>query len=181
MSALTLVVPLLVAAANDCYLVTNKRIQVIPCNFDPVVIAKLLAEAEESKPTGPPDARPPQGGTPPVRVLARERPQSGGPNTSVQGREPQQPGASQAVPRGAEPPQLLATVAELRALEAALASGSTRDAEPVLARAAQAFAAANLPEGAASVNAAQQALARRDLYAARQAIASAIGAAATRR
>ena len=34
MSALTLIVTLLVEAAGDCYLVTNKHIKAIPCDFE---------------------------------------------------------------------------------------------------------------------------------------------------
>lgn len=285
--ALTLLAPLLVSAASRCYLVTNTRIEIIPCKFDPESIAAQVAELEKSEPGGPAAATP-RGSTP--RVQARDRPQGAAtgargreqapspdreatargsnledlrtqhaasssgpqqpatPQPGAQGAQPQSPAAAQSPPRGTElqqpeapdaarpspepgpsaaprgsaaasqpssPPQssstpqplsstqpssasgpsapsqavsrgaeaqqaVDATVAELRSIEGALASGATGEAGAVLARAAQAFATASSLQAAAAITTAQQALARGDLYATRQAIAGAI-AAATRR
>jgi SpoVK/Ycf46/Vps4 family AAA+-type ATPase len=60
----------------------------------------------------------------------------------------------------------------LRALESELAVGSTENARAILERAAQAVAEALLRGAAAWIEAAQEALARSDLFAARRAIAA---------
>jgi hypothetical protein len=280
-----LLAPLLASAAHACYLVTNTRIDIIPCDFEPDAIAARVEALEGAEPGGRKAAAQPQGTTP--RVAARERPQSDAPRERGRGREPapvaggettlrdssaqeprtahapasspsplatsqpaapqpsagpsaasatatQPPAGTQPAPAGTPPPpagtppqsttrppsptaqpsspatqlpttlpttlpssspqptapsqaasgagaqQLVeATVAELRGLEGSLASGSTGDADPVLARAAQVFATSS-PQAAVAIATAQQALARGDIYAARQAIAGAI-AAATRR
>jgi hypothetical protein len=310
--ALTLVASLAAASTNGCYLVSNKRIEIIPCNFDPNVIAARLADMDEQPKPGRGSSSSPQGSAPQqasasqaaasqggssaqlgasqTRVQAREPPLRDGSSARGQAREPVQSGGAQAtvVPAPAQPqtgaaqtgaaqtgaaqtgaaqtgaaqtgaaqtgvaqtgaaqtgaaqtgaapadgsaqlpqtgvaqampqsgvpqampqtgvpqampqtgvpqampqtgvPQAMpqgsgsqrpldATIAELRALDAALATGSVGDAAAVLDRAAQAFSSASSPRGASLINAAQSALARNDLFSARQAIAGAIRAAA---
>lgn len=51
MSALTLIVTLLVGAAGDCYLVTNKHIKTIPCDFDASTTDALRYAAENDERT----------------------------------------------------------------------------------------------------------------------------------
>jgi hypothetical protein len=233
--ALVLSATLLAASKGGCYLVSNKRIEVIPCNFDPNVIADRLAQMEgqpsrETSQAGTrqaddkqarvqarasPDtdvrARPPRHGStessPDPPVPGSTQPQGGVAGAPAQGRDAAQaaaaptkpaleaapPAAQATVPGQSASPQaesrtsqamdaqradaqraVDAAVADLRALEPALASGSASDAQGVLSRAAQAFAAANSSRSAASVAKAQEALSRGDLFAARQAIAAAI-------
>jgi hypothetical protein len=51
MSALTRLIPLLIAASTrDCYLVTRDRIEIIPCNFDAAVTDALRYAAEDAAP-----------------------------------------------------------------------------------------------------------------------------------
>lgn len=227
--ALALAATLLAASKGGCYLVGNKRIEVIPCNFDPKVIAARVAQMEGQPPAGASGATTGQANGEQAKVQARAAPdadararQSRHDTTQTAPRPPlastPQPGGAaapgqaapaapapttQATPSpGAAPPATAqapapsttapsasqaidaqraqarraadASVSELRALEPALASGSTSDAQAVLDRAAQALSAGGSARGAASVARAQEALSRGDLYAARQAIAAAI-------
>jgi hypothetical protein len=212
-ASLVLASTLLAASRGGCYLVGNKRIEIIPCNFDPTVIADRLAKMEGQPPADAGRAAAPDANEKQARVQARaspdieeraRRPRRDAPQSAPSPPAPSsgqqstaQPGAAQTpVPgQGGAPqaasqtvdaqradarPAVDAAAAELRGLEPALASGSAPDAQGVLARAAQAFAAANDSRGAAAVAKAQEALARGDFFAARQAIAAAIGAAAQR-
>jgi hypothetical protein len=239
--ALALTATLLAASRSGCYLVSNKEIEVIPCNFDPKVIADRLAKMDAQASADASRSGAPQANDKQARVQARASPETdvraqprhgsiqSAPNPPVPGATQAQggvagapapgsdaahaagapttpkpeappPAAAQAtVPGQGAAPQATsptsqeleaqraaarraadAAVADLRALEPALASGSASDAQGVLARAAQAFAAADSSRGAAAVAKAQEALARGDLFAARQAIAAATREAARR-
>jgi colicin import membrane protein len=109
MVALAVLAPLLVSAANGCYLVTNKRIEIIPCNFDPTVIAERLAALGESPPPGPRDATPAQASRTLPSVQGRQPPQSGAAPARAQGTEAAARGAEQSAPHASAAPQPSAT------------------------------------------------------------------------
>lgn len=59
MLALTLILPLLVASAGDCYLVTNDEIEAIPCDFSAAATDALRYAAEDAEAAKPRKPEPP--------------------------------------------------------------------------------------------------------------------------